>query len=180
MILDYVKKYEKKAIITSILMIIISIILIAKPEISLSTALTILGGILIIDGIINIISYISEQPEMRTFSSELVIGILLTVTGVIILLNQAIFISLIPIIAGIWIIIRSIMKFQLAINLKSVLEEKWVWILISSIIMFILGIVIIIYPFKAVFTMTRFVGIILLIIQVCNLIESVYFFARVK
>ena len=180
MIVDYLKKYEKQSILISILLIIVSIFLIAKPETVLSTVVTIFGVIFIVEGIISIISYITEEAEVRAFSSELILGILLVIGGIIILCNKSLFILMIPIMTGIWIIIRSIMKLQLAINLKPVLADKWGWILVSAIIMFIFGVVVVANPFTAIFTMTRFIGIMLLITEVCDLIESIYILAKVK
>ena len=132
MILDYLKKYEKGAIITSILLIIISIFLIAIPGIVLSTLVTVFGIIFFAEGLINIISYIFEDKEIRAFSNELILGIILLVFGLIILLNQVAFISILPIIIGMWLIIKSVMKFQLAINLKSMMAEMGLGISFSN------------------------------------------------
>ena len=92
----------------------------------------------------------------------------------------ALFISIIPIMTGIWIIIRSIMKFQFAINLKSASAEKWELMLVSSIIMCVLGVLVIINPFEAIVALTRFIGIIILISEVVDVFESIYFLSRVK
>ena len=180
MIIDYLKKYEKESIVVSLALLIIAIFLIAKPGIALTTAVTIFGVIFLIEGIISIISYMMEEPEIRAFSSELMMGILLTMLGLIILFNKTLFISMIPIITGIWIIIRSIMKFQLAINLKSSVDEKWGWMLASSILMCVLGILIIVNPFEAIVTLTRFVGIMIVIAEVIDIFESIYFLTKVK
>ena len=180
MIIDYLKKYEKESIVVSLALLIIAIFLIAKPGIALTTAVTIFGVIFLIEGIISIISYMMEETEIRAFSSELMMGILLTMLGLIILFNKTLFISMIPIITGIWIIIRSIMKFQLAINLKSSVDENWGWMLASSILMCVLGILIIVNPFEAIVTLTRFVGIMIVIAEVIDIFESIYFLAKVK
>lgn len=180
MLIDYLKKYEKKSIIASIILIIVAIFLMAKPGIALTTAVTIFGIIFLIEGIIRVISYIMEEPEIRAFSGELMMGILLTIFGLIILLNKVLFISIIPIMTGIWIIIRSIMKFQFAINLKAASAEKWELMLISSIIMCVLGVLVIINPFEAVVVLTRFIGIMILITEAVDIFESIYFLSRVK
>ena len=180
MILEYLKKYEKESIVISVILIVIAIFLIAKPGIALTTAVTIFGIIFLVEGIIGIISYMREEPEVRAFSSELMMGILLAMLGLIILFNRPLFISMIPIITGIWIIIRSIMKFQLAINLKSVVAEKWGWMLVSSILMCILGVLIIVNPFEAIVTLTRFIGIMIVIVEVIDIFESIYFLAKAK
>lgn len=180
MIIDYLKKYEKESIVVSLILIAVAIFLIAKTGIALTTAVTIFGIIFLVEGIISIISYMKEEPEVRAFSSELMMGILLAMLGLIILFNRTLFISMIPIITGIWIIIRSIMKFQFAINLKSVVAEKWGWMLVSSIVMCILGILIIVNPFEAIVTLTRFIGIMIVIAEVIDIFESIYFLAKAK
>ena len=106
--------------------------------------------------------------------------ILLVILGLIILLNQPLFISILPIMIGLWIFIKSIMKLQLAINLKSAVAERWGLLLVSSILMAILGVLIIVNPFEAIFTLTRFVGIMMLVAEVINICESVYFLQQTK
>ena len=180
MILEFLKKYEKESILISILLIIVAIFLIAKPGIALSTVVTLFAIVFLVDGIINIIAYMMEDAEIRAFSNELMMGILLVILGFIILLNQPLFISILPIMIGIWIFIKSIMKFQLAINLKSALAERWGLLLVSSILMAILGVLIIVNPFEAIFTLTRFIGIMMLVAEVINICESVYFLQQTK
>ena len=180
MIIDFLKKYEKESIIISILLAIVAIFLIARPGIALSTAITLFAIVFIVDGIINVISYMMEDLEIRAFSNELIMGILLVILGIIILLNQPLFISILPIMIGIWIFIKSIIKFQLAINLKSAVAEKWGLLLVSTILMCILGILIIVNPFEAIVTLTRFIGIMLLVAEIVDICESIYFLNKVK
>ena len=174
MILEFLKKYEKESIIISILLLLVAIFLIAKPGIALSTAVILFAVVFIVDGIINVVAYIMEEQQIRAFSSELIIGILL------VLFNQPLFISMLPIMIGTWIFIKSIMKFQLAINLKSAIAEKWGLLVVSSILMCSLGILIIANPFEAIVTLTRFIGIMMLIVEILNICESAYFLIQTK
>ena len=54
---------------------------------AISTAVTLFGVVFFIDGIVNIISYIIEEPEVRAFSTELIMGILLVILAVKIIKN---------------------------------------------------------------------------------------------
>ena len=180
MILEFLKKYEKESILISILLIIVAIFLITKPGIALSAVVTLFAIVFLVDGIISIIAYMMEDAEIRAFSNELIMGILLVILGLIILLNQPLFISILPIMIGVWIFIRSIIKFQLAINLKSAVAERWGLLLVSSILMAILGVLIIVNPFEAILTLTRFIGIIMLVVEIVNICESAYFLAQTK
>ena len=129
---------------------------------------------------IRLFEKIRKRSNININNNELVLGIILLAFGLIILLNQVEFISILPIIIGMWLIIKSVMKFQLAINLKSMMAEKWGWVLDSAILMFIFGVLIVLNPFATVITLTRFVGIMLLIAEICDLIESIYILAKVK
>lgn len=180
MILEFLKKYERESILISVLLIIVSLFLIAKPGIAVSTVVTLFAIVFLVDGIINIIAYMMEDVEIKAYSNELIMGILLVILGLIILLNQPLFISILPIMIGLWIFIKSIMKLQLAINLKSAVAERWGLLLVSSILMAILGVLIIVNPFEAIFTLTRFVGIMMLVAEVINICESVYFLQQTK
>ena len=180
MILEFLKKYERESILISVLLIIVSLFLIAKPGIAVSTVVTLFAIVFLVDGIINIIAYMMEDVEIKAYSNELIMGILLVILGLIILLNQPLFISILPIMIGLWIFIKSIMKLQLAINLKSAVAERWGLLLVSSILMAILGVLIIVNPFEAIFTLTRFVGIMMLVAEVINICESVYFLQQSK
>lgn len=180
MILEFLKKYERESILISVLLIIVSLFLIAKPGMAVSTVVILFAIVFLVDGIINIIAYMMEDAEIRAYSNELIMGILLVILGLIILLNQPLFISILPIMIGLWIFIKSIMKLQLAINLKSAVAERWGLLLVSSILMAILGVLIIVNPFEAIFTLTRFIGIMMLVAEVINICESVYFLQQTK
>ncbi len=179
MLLEYIKKYEKGSIITSILMIIVSILLISMPETVLNTAITTLAIIVLIGGIIHIVSYIITDKEMKVFSSELFQGILAVISSAIMLRFKSNIMNIIPIIIGILIIIESIMKFQLSFNLKSI-NSSWFILLILSVLYIILGILIILKPFDTVMTITVVSGIALLITEICNLFESLYVLIKLK
>ena len=68
MILEYIKKYEKRSILTSIIMILIAILLIIKPVAMLDTFVTIFGIGILLDGIFSIILYIITDREQKIYS----------------------------------------------------------------------------------------------------------------
>lgn len=180
MLLEYVKKYERNSILTSILMAIVAILLITMPKTVLNTVIIVLGVIGLIDGAFHTISYVITKKEMKVFSNELFQGILEVIAGILLLKFKANIISIVPIIIGIWIIIEGIMKFQLSFNLRTLIDSKWILLLIFSIVSVILGVLIIINPFNTVMTLTVISGIFLLATAICNLIESIYVLIKLK
>ena len=126
MLLDYIKKYEKSYIITSILMIIFSIFLVVMPEAVLNTVIIILGIVGLIGGIFHVISFLRADGEIKIFSNELFQGLMEIIFSILVFRFKATVISIIPIIVGIWIIVASILKLQLAFKAKELINNNWI------------------------------------------------------
>lgn len=166
--------------IASILMIILALFLIIKPLESVASLIILFGIITVIDGIVHIISYFKTDKEMRIISFELIEGILCILSGILIIAFSRYLSAVFPIMLGIWIIVKNLLRLQLAINLKNVPESGWVGILILSILIIILGIIMIINPFSSMIAITTLAGIFLLLTEIANLIESIYTLNKVK
>lgn len=176
--MDYIKKYAKNSLVVSILLIVLSLFLIIKPAQSLNFIMICLGCIVVLNGIIHTISYFTTPSEFKTFSFELVQGIICIVLGLVFILNPELINSFLPFIIGAWIIIESIVKIQLAFNVKDIQNSNWLLMLGLAIITLLLGIIIIFNPFATAITITTLCGIMLLISEVMNIGESIYFMRR--
>lgn len=180
MFTEYIKKYEKRTIFSSIIMILIAILLIAKPSTILNTIITIFGVGMLLDGAFSIILYFFTNKEQRIFSNALVEGILEIIAAILIILNKSFMISIIPVIVGIWIIVKSLMKLQLSFNIKSADEKSWVFILISSLITLVIGIIILVNPFDTMVTITVLSGALLLVSGIIDMLESICILRKLK
>lgn len=180
MFAEYIKKYEKNSILINIIMIVVSVLLILNPAGILNIVMLVFGIGVFIDGIFHIVSYFLTEKEARIFSGNLFEGVLSTVAGILILCNKSLLISMIPIVIGIWILIKSIMKLQLAFNFKSADSKKWIPLLVSSIISILLGFLIILNPFSAAYTVTIIAGVVLLVFAIYDLIESIAILRTIK
>lgn len=180
MIKEFVKKYEKNSIIISILMIIMSLFLIFEPIKALKTLVIIFGIIITISGIVSLISYFRLEKDLKIISFGLVEGLLEMIAGILILCNTEVMTTFIPIMVGIWIIMKNLIRFQLSINLKQIPNSGWIWLLLASILAIILGVMIIINPFSFTLAITLVAGIILFITEFFNLIEGIYMLIKLK
>lgn len=177
---EYFKKYEKWSLLISILMLIFSIFLIVKPLESLSTFIMIFGIILIVDGIINFVNYFRTDAQMRMMSFGLMQGILAILAGIIIIVTSNTLTAFLPIMLAIWIIIKSLVSFQYAVNLANVPNSKWGLYLAMSILTLILGLIIIFNPFGTASVTTITVGIFLAITESINIAESIITLIKMK
>ena len=170
---ERVKNYEKTSIATSILLIVLSFFLIFKPEASLNFIVIVIGAFLSLLGIIHMVSYFTSNIENKTISTELIQGTIYTIIGLFLIFRPSILNEFLGVIIGAWQIIQFIVKFQFAFNLKSASSPTWVLMLVTALVHLVFGLVLIINPFATLATITMVTGIILLITEIGNMVESV-------
>ncbi len=175
---NYIKKCGVNSAVISILLIVLSLFLIFKPVSTLSFLIIAFGIIIVINGLIHIISYFSIKDDFRAFNFELIQGIISIIIGFVFILQTQVVSSFLPFIVGLWIIIESIIKFQLALNLKDFDGTNWVMMIVLSIITAILGVIILLNPFATAITVTAISGIMLLSSEIINLVESIYLVSK--
>lgn len=180
MIKNYIKKYEKYSILTSILMIILSIFLIWKPVKSIELLVIFFAAILVVEGISSFISYFTMEKEDRLFSFDLIIGIMTLLTGIFLFFYRKELMSFFPILLGIWMIGINLFKMQLSINLSSIGYKGWIWLLLTNILMIILGLLLILKPWGTALAITTIAGIFLLVTEIINLLESISILIKIK
>lgn len=170
---DNIKNYEKTSIATSILLIIFSMFLIFKPEASLNFIVIVIGVFMALVGIIHMVSYFTSNKEFKAMSTELIEGTVYAILGLFLIFKPNILNEFLAIIVGAWLVIQFIIKFQFAFNLKSVASPTWSIMLISSILHLIFGLVMLLNPFASIVAVTTIAGLILLITEIGNIVESI-------
>lgn len=174
MIKDYVKKYECCSIVVSALMICLSLFLMFKPLESLELFTVIFSIIILLSGLGYLVSYFTVSKESRLFSVDLLMGLVTIISGIMLLIYKKDVINIFPVILGMWIIISNLFKLQLSINLSLFFDNSYLTFILIAILMIIFGLILIINPFASFMTITVTAGILLLITEVINLIESIY------
>lgn len=170
----YMKKYGKNSLIISILLLLLSLFLIFKPAESINFIMILIGCVIVLNGLVHTVSFFTSPNEFRAFSFELVQGIICIVLGILFIMNPTLISGFLPFIIGAWMIIESIIKFQLAFNVKEIENSHWVIMLALSIITFVLGIFIIIYSAQTAQVLTMLCGIILFVSEIMNIFESAF------
>lgn len=177
----FVKKYEKNSIVISILMLLVSLFLIFKPFTSAVTVIWMFGIFTIVDGIIHIVSYFRTDIDSRFANFEFSEGILELLAGTLIFISAEYLVLFMPIMIGIFIIVKSIVKMQIALNMRNSEEESWILVLILSILTILLGIFILLNPLPGFIAITiTALGIFLAIYEIINIIEAIYILYKLK
>lgn len=174
--LNKLNKFLYSSIIISIIMFIIGLIFIIYPEVSFTTITYIISILLIVNGIY----FLIEKESSIFFSSFLTLGVVELLLGIIMLVNPDIVKTLVPIVAGIIMITKSTLDLRLSILLYRNNINSWLSLLICSIISIICGLIIIVNPSIGTIALTTFLGILITVYSISNIIDTIIFKKNIK
>ena len=138
------------------------IVLIAFPKGSIQVICAVLGAVLLVSGIANLVSYLSNRT-VSLFQFGLLTGIVFVGIGLWLLINPAFFLSFFQIVLGIVILVHGIADVQEAFTLKKFEYENWWVALVIGIVTAMLGLLIIVNPFGTTLVMTVLFGVALVL-----------------
>ena len=176
---NYIRKLGRNSIIISMILLVFGLFMFTRPISTINILMMIFGCLLVIDGLVHLVSYFSIKNEFRFFSSELAQSIIYIILGFVLVCNYDKISRLLPIVLGIWIIVDSIFKLQIALNIRDIYDSHWGILLAMSIISALLGMVILINPFESLALLTMMCGAILMIVEVISIFESFSIISRV-
>ncbi len=165
-----IKNMYKTSMIFSIILFIVGLFLLIKPETTLYAISYIIGILLILWGIVPVISFLTDKERKSYLEFDFICGVFALIFGLIIIINPDMIGSIIPLLIGIWMVINGVTKLEYSINLKKYEVNSNNSIIISLIIL-ICGIVLIINPFKGAVILTKIIGLFILIYSVLDIIE---------
>lgn len=151
------KKFSAE-IIASAVIFLFGLLLLLKSEITIITITYILGATLIGLGFLAVIKFTKNFKQNVGGELDIIYGIVTIIMGLIVIKNPKVIGSIVPIILGIVIIIKSASKLQEAIELKVRESEMWLSTLIISIISLICGVILLFNPFQGAVVITQIVG----------------------
>lgn len=149
-------------IIVSAILCAFGILLIAKPDLSLSLIGIIVGIVLIAFGIIKLIGYFSKDLYRLAFQFDLAFGILLIALSIVILVRPENMMSFLCIVLGIAILADGLFKIQIALDAKRFGLGTWWLILSLAIIAGVIGAALVLRPAESALILTILLGIALL------------------
>ena len=171
----YIRKLGRNSIILSIIFIFFGMFMFTKPITTINVLMITLGTILVLDGLVHLISYFSIKDEYRFFSSELAQATIYIILGFILMCNYDKISNLLPMILGIWIIVESIFKLQISLNIRDIYASHWGLLLSMSIITGLLGVIILFNPFESLTLFVRVSGIIVMLVEILSIYEDILF-----
>lgn len=168
------KGFKKIYIIMSVIFILSGICMLMRPDFFAYALCYIIGGICIAHGIMRLAGYFSKDLYRIAFQFDLALGIASILVGIIIIFNSVGFLTLIPIIIGIFTLLSGTLKIQSAIDAKRFGLSKWWLLLLGAIITMILGVALIACPFESILAIVSVLGFTLVLDGIQNLFVLFY------
>ena len=176
---NYIRKLGRNSIILSIILLVFGLFMYTNPISTINVMIIVFGVILVLDGLVHLVSYFAIKDEYRFFSSELVQAIIYIILCFVLMLNYYNISYLLPIVLGIWIVVESLFKLQIALNIRDIYDSHWGLLLGMSIITALLGAVILFNPVQSLALLTRICGVVLMIAEVISIFEGFSIISRV-
>ena len=176
---NYIRKLGRNSIIISMILLVFGLFMFTRPISTINILMMIFGCLLVIDGLVHLVSYFSIKNEFRLYSNELAQSIIYIILGFLLVCNYNTISSFLPMVLGIWIIVDSIFKIQISLNIRDIYNSHWGILLAMSIISALLGMVILINPLESLALLTMMCGAILMIVEVISIFESFSIISRV-
>ncbi len=158
----------------SIAIITMGLCLFVWPDVSLKVICLILGIVAVLYGTIKLVGYFSNDLYRLAFQFDLALGVLTIVLGVLLLAYPKGIIGVLPVLAGVFVLIESVLRLQTSIDARHFGMRRWWSILAVSVGGAALGIVMLLRPFESGRVLVRMMGLTLAIDGVENLLAGLY------
>lgn len=173
------KKVKSTLIISCILYFILGIIMLIFPSVIRNSISYLIGCLFIFCSILGIVMYVKSSVKSPFTTASLVLSVILGAFGVYVIMNSDVFLSFIPLIAGIFMIIDSINKLSVSFDLKKYGYNRWWFMLIISFALLGMGLLIISNLIEAIDITIMVIGGILIFDAISN-IFTIYSFSNLE
>lgn len=156
-------------IIMSVLLSILGILLIARPEFSISAAGGICGIILIAFGMVRLVGYFSRDLYRLAFQYDLALGMMMMILGLIMLLHPGGMMNFICITLGLSCLADGLFKVQITLDARRFGIRRWWLVLILAMFTVVFGAVLIARPSESSRVLIVLTGITMLCEGILNI-----------
>ncbi len=139
------KHLKWQEICSAIILAAIGGVLIFRPEVTMDLLTKAIGILLIVIGAIFVLSFFLRRiPNID--NNNLVSGVVIVGIGIFVYMKQELFVSFIPILLGIGIVISGIFKLQRGFEIRRMRNGGWAWVAVLGLINILLGTLVLLNP----------------------------------
>ncbi|MEN6417439.1 MAG: DUF308 domain-containing protein [Clostridiaceae bacterium] len=156
--------FQKIMMATSIVYMVLGLILIIWPDQARQIICYLLGAAALLYGLYRIIDYFArKQHSEGGVQIGVALGIACVVLGLFLLFKANTVVAVLAGVIGVAVVIDSILRLQIALNLRRVTAAGWLALFITALVTLVFGILLLFNPFNAVKVATIVAGAALLV-----------------
>ena len=145
------------SIIVGVLLIFTSVWCIAHPGATYLSLAFLLGAVMLLHGITAVFGYLSIRiPKKRGPGWLLADGMVTTILSLLVLSNQLVADSAVPVFFGLWILHSGVARIVFSVNENY--KRGWIWLLVLGIICVLSGVYLFVDAIVFDFTLISLVG----------------------
>ncbi len=168
--MEFLKEIKSSLLIMSGFYIIVGLVMLIAPGFVSNSICYLIGALCLIVGGLAIYTYIASEVYGSLGAALLIVAIVFIAFGIFIILNPETFLSFIPIIMGVILVVDAFGKMQSSMTLKKYGYEYWWEVMVAAAIIFVFGILLLFNPFESLILLIRMLGIFLAIDGLANLL----------
>lgn len=164
------KTFQKAMLITSIVYIVIGLILVIWPSTARQIIIYAIGAAALLYGGFRIVDFFVRKEHLSgTIQLGVALGIACMLLGLFLIFKVDLVVSLLAAVIGVAVIVDSVLRLQIALNLRHIGGRYWAVLLVTSLVTLGLGILLLFNPFTVIKVATIVGGVLLIIDGGCTL-----------
>ncbi len=158
------KSFQKAMLIASIVYLVIGLILIIWPDAARQVIIYAIGAAALLYGGFRIVDFFVRKEHLSGMVQfGVALGIACVLLGLFLIFKVNLVVALLAAVIGVAVIVDSVLRLQIALNLRHVGARNWLVLFITALVTLGFGILLLFNPFTAVKVATIIAGVILLI-----------------
>jgi len=158
------KTFRKTMLITSAVYLVIGLLLILWPESARKIIIYAIGAAALLYGAYRIVDFFVRKEHLSgAVQVGVALGIACVLLGLFLIVKAELVVALLAAVIGVAVIVDSILRLQIALNLRLAGVRHWLILLVTALLTLAFGILLLFNPFTAVRVATILAGVALLI-----------------
>lgn len=158
------RPFQKTMLITSVVYLVIGLLLIIWPDAARQIIIYAIGAAALLYGGYRIVDFFVRKEHLSgSIQIGVALGIACLLLGLFLIFKANVVVALLAAIIGVAIIMDSILRLQIALNLRHAGVKNWLILLVTALVTLAFGILLLFNPFTAIKAATIIAGISLIV-----------------
>lgn len=178
-----INNFKNMQIVSVIIMLILAVVgvLLFKFDTMSQRNLSIIFGVIfILDGLYSLIKYLYDGVKSKIYAIDIIACVVGVILGAFLIINKVNITKSIGIVYGIWMIAKGVFNGIYGIKFMNSHEEIYPLVLFMAALMLIMGILVIINPFKTFMLITKLIALFTAVYGVLQTLLCLLFRKRAK